>query len=199
MTQLQIINLALAHLGQKSITQAELNAGSITEAKAANIYWEPCRDEVLGESRWSFATSTLTLSAIDTTDSVWEYVYTYPTLSVGSIWCVYNDETVEEREEQEFEVKYYSTGSVRAIYSNLEDAYAEFTYKVTDPEVWSNKFVMAFSHRLAASMAKYITGDANLGLEHMNIYNGLISEAKRLGHSEKIKVPNQSSKYVDSR
>lgn len=199
MTQLQVINLALAHMGNKAITQAQLTAGVVPEAVAANTFWEPCRDEVLGESRWSFATATMALSAIDTTDPLWDYIYSYPTTSVGSIWAVYDDYTVKEKEEQEFEVKYYTTTGVRAIYTNLDDAYAEYTYKVTDPAVWSDKFAMAFSYRLASSMSMYLTGDAQKGMQLMEIYNGILGEAKRIGNSEKVKVPPQTSKYQDAR
>lgn len=199
MTMLQIVNLALAHMGNTAITQAQLTANAIPSAIAANTFWEPCRDEALGESRYSFATATLALSAIDTTDSVWDYIYTYPAQAVGSIWAVYNDETYAEKEEQEFEVKYYTTTSVRAIYSNLQNAIAEYTYKVTDPEIWSTKFVMAFSYRLASSMSMYLTGDAANGLKLMDIYNGLIGEAKRIGNSEKVKVVIPTSKYQEAR
>lgn len=199
MTQLQIVNLALGNLGMPAITQAQLTASVHPSAVAANLYWEPCRDEVLGEHNWSFATSTLGLSAISTTDSVWEYVYSYPTLAVGSVWAVYNDGTTEDRDEQEFEVKYYATTGVRAIYSNLDSAYAEFTYKVTDPEIWSTNFSLAFSYRLASSMALPLMGDASIGLKMMDIYNGMIQEAKRIGGREKVKKPNQPSSYIDAR
>lgn len=200
MTQLQIVNLALAHLGQLAITQSELDNNSNPTAIAANAFWVPCRDEVLGESDWPFATVTQSLSALDNlSDSEWDFIYSYPTLTVSSIWNVFNDATIDDKAKQEFTVKFViATGSL-AIYSNLDDAIAEYTYKVTDPSIWSNKFVMAFSYRLAASMAIPVAGDAAKGLELRDIYNAILSEAKRLESSEKIKVPPQGSKYIDAR
>jgi hypothetical protein len=199
LTQLEVTNLALKHLGQNSITQAQLTANTDPRAVNANVFWEPCRDEVLGEARWSFATSTLALSSIDTTDLEWEYVYTYPTMCVGTVWNVYDEGTITNKEEQQFEVKYLPSQSNKCIYTNLADAYAEFTYKVTDPEIWSDKFAMAFSYRLASSMAVPLTGDADKGLKLMEIYNAILGEAKRLGSSEKRTKPNQDSNYVNAR
>ena len=61
------------------------------------------------------------------------------------------------------------------------------------------KFSMAFSYRLSASMSVSLSGDASSGLKFMDIYNMMLGEAKRLGHSEKVKVPKQTSKYIDAR
>lgn len=200
MTQLQISNLALAHLGMNAITQAQLTASVIPAAVAINSFWEFARDEVLGEISWSFANTTLAMVAIDDiTDIEWEFCYEYPTLAVGSIWNVFDEGSVSTKEEQEFEVKYVPSELNKCVFTNLEAAYAEYTYKVTDPDIWSDKFNMAFSYRLAASMAMLLTGDADKGLKLMGIYNILLAEAKRIGNSEKVKAPPESQKYLNSR
>jgi hypothetical protein len=199
MTQLQIVNLALHHLGMKSITQAQLTANAIPSSVEANIFWEPCRDEVLGETNWSFSTSTLCLSALDIDDLEWEYVYSYPTLSVGAVWAVYDESTVDNKYDNNFEVKYTPSQTAKCIYSDLDHAYAEYSYKVTDPAIWSDKFNMAFSYRLAAEMAIPLQADAKKAADMLILYNGIVGEAKRIGASEKIKQPNQTSRYQTSR
>lgn len=201
MTNLQIINLSLVNLGQNVITQAQLTANAHPSAVAANLWWEPCRDEVLGANNWSFATVTQVLTALDITDSQWDYVYSYPavTLAVSSMWKVFNDGTAATSDEQEFTVKYIPTLGVTAIFTDLDDAYAEYTYKVTDTTLWTNEFNMAFSYRLSAAMAKMITGASDLGTAAMAIYNGLISEAKRLSFSEKPKKPEENCGYINTR
>lgn len=199
MTQLQIVNLALAHLGMLPISQVQLNANLHPSAVAANGFWEYCRDEVLGEVPWSFATTTLALSTVDVDDLQYEYVYEYPTLCVGNIWSVFDEGSYQNKEEQEFEVKYVPSESDKCIFTDMQYAYAEFTYKVTDPEIWSDKFAMAFSYRLASSMALALSADPKKGLQLMDIYNLILSEAKRIGAIEKIKKPNRKSNYIDSR
>lgn len=198
--KLQIANMALLHLGQTKITQAQLTAASIPSASAIDLFWDPCRDEVLGESDWPFATCTETLSAISTiTDAEYEYVYTYPTSAVSSVWAVFDEGSADKKEEQEFIVKYVPASSNKFIFSHLSDAIAEYTYQVTDALLWSHKFNIAFSYRLAAEVCVPITGDVQKGLQLMQVYNAMLGEAKRIGSSEKVKKPTQTSKYLESR
>lgn len=199
MTQLQLINLSLVNLGQNVITQAQLTANAHPSAVAANLWWEPCRDEVLGSNNWSFATVTATLSALDIDDARWDYVYSYPVSAVSSMWYVYNDATASIRDQQEFTVRYIPTLGVSAIFSDLDEAKVEYTYKVTDTTMWSPQFIMAFTYRLAAAMAMSITGAGDKGLQAAQTFNGLIAEAKRLSFYEKPKKPDEDCKYINAR
>lgn len=198
--KLQIINMALLHIGQAKITQAQLTAASIPSAMAADTMWDPCRDEVLGESDWPFATCTETLSAISTiTDAEYEYVYTYPTSAVSSVWSVFDEGTADKKEEQEFIVKYVPAQSNKFIFSHLQDAIAEYTYQVTDALMWSPKFCTAFSYKLASEICVPITGDVQKAFNLANIYNSFLGEAKRVISSEKVKKPTHTSKYLEAR
>ena len=201
MTELGIINLSLVNLGQNVITQAQLTANAHPSAVAANLWFEPCRDEVLGANDWSFATVTQSLTALDIEDVKWDYVYSSPavTLAASSMWSVYNDATVTIKDQQEFTVRYIPTLGVTAIFTDLPNAIAEYTYKVSDTTLWTNEFVMAFTYRLAAAMALTITGAKDKGLEAMQIFNGMISDAKRLSFYEKPKKDEKSCGYVDCR
>ena len=200
MTQLQIINLALVHQGSATLTQSALDNLSDPASLAANVLWEPCRDEVLGSARWSFATVTQTLSVIDNIiDAEYDYVYTHPTLSVGAIWCVFNEGSVDTKEDNEFELRYAPTLTLSVIYTNEADAIAEYTYKVTSPAVWSDSFNMAFSYLLASRMCAATTGDVDKSLKLGQIYSSLISDSKRIGASEKRKKPKETSNYLNAR
>lgn len=199
MTQLGIINLSLVNLGQNVITQAQLTANAHPSAVAANLWWEPCRDEVLGSNNWSFATVTEALSALSIDDDKWAYCYSYPTLAVSSMWSIFNSCTAYTKDLQEFTVRCIPTLGISAIFSDLDGARAEYTYKVTDTTKWSNEFNMAFSYRLSAAMAISLTGAAEKGLQAGQTYNSLIGEAKRLSSSEKPKVPAEDCKYIKGR
>jgi glycyl-tRNA synthetase alpha subunit len=201
MTSLQIINLSLSTLGQATISQAQLTADAHPSAVAANDWYEPCRDEVLGANNWSFATVTQALTALDVDDIKWEYCYSYPdvTLAVSTMWHVYNEATANTKDQQEFTVKYIPTLAVTAIYTDLEDAYAEYTYKVTDTTLWTTQFVMALVYRLASAMAVTLTGAKDKGIEAGQLYNVMISDAKRLSFSEKPKKEEMECKYIEAR
>lgn len=199
MTQLDIVNLSLVNLGQNVITQAQLDANVHPSAVVANLFWQPCRDEALGDSNWSFATVTQTLSALNISDSEWNFCYAYPTLTVSSMWNVFNDSTVEEKNAQEYAIKYIPTLTVSAIFSNLDVAIAEYTYKVTTTTIWSVKFCIALSYKLSAAMAMSLTGDKDKSTTAGLIYNSLIGDAKRLSFSEKPKTNQTPSAYINAR
>lgn len=197
---LTIVNLALSRFGQSKITQALLTADVHPSAVAANTFYDADRDEVLGESDWPFATVTLGLSSLgEDQTGEWAYLYSRPTLAVSSIFNVFNSATTDTKTEQEFEVRHVPTLGASVIYSDLSEAIAEYTYPVTTTSLYSHKFKTAFSYRLAVDLCMAITGDAKKTGDLLQFYNMLISEAKRLGHTEKRKVDDQKSRYADSR
>lgn len=194
-SKIEIVNMALTHLGMKGITAlTETNPSAV----AANNYYDPCRDDVLAESAWPFALTQEALVA--TTDTVlgWSYVYAYPPKAMG-LWWVFDEGTVGQKNEQEFETKYIISGNKRVVCSNLSPAYAEYTYKVEDTTLYHPKFVIALSYRLAAAMAHTLTGGPDLGIKMTELYNMILSEAKRLSNYEKMKKPTQTSSSVNSR
>lgn len=200
MTQLDVGNLALTHLGMLVLTQAQLTANTDPRAVAINTFWAPCRDEVLAEFPWSFGTTTSVISELtDLTDSEWDHIYTYPTSATSAVFTVFNDGTATEKDEQDFEVKYIASKAAKFIHTNLSDAIAEYTYGITDPASWSPKFVMAFSYNLASRMAVALTGNGQLAITMGQLYTSVLGEAKRINSTEKKKVPYKSQKLIDCR
>lgn len=194
-SQVDIANMALAHIGMRAITSISADEPS---AEACNEFWIPSRDEVLSEHRWPFANTQAALAEL--TDQVigWDFTYAYPS-AAARVFYVYDEGSVDRKEENDFEVVYIPSGNKRVICCDLEDAYCEYTYKVSDTTLWDAKFVMAFSYRLASAICHTLTGDADKALKLMDVYNGLMSDAKRLSYQEKVKKPNQKNTYYDAR
>jgi len=194
-SKIDICNMALTHLGMKSLTSITSNDPS---AIACNQFFNSSRDDVLGESNWPFASvrETLTLTTEDILG--WDYAYLYP-VNAAAVWDVFDEATVDKKSEQEFEVKFVPSTNRRVVCSNLQYAYADYTFKVVDTSIYNPKFVMALSYRLAAAMAHTLVGSPEVGIQLMNVYNVMLSEAKRISGSEKKKKPNQESSYQNSR
>lgn len=215
---ISVANKALRHLSMDSIASLDEDTPN---SRAVVEYFTIARDEALEAHRWSFATVVEELvenENVDTDDYPdWLFFYDYPANALA-VWNVFNGRTnsvltdsfpgwgtasqllpAGSKEEQDFEVRYNPTDAEQVICSNLSEAFVEYTYKVTDTTQWSRKFIMAFSYKLAAMMAHSLTGDAKMGLTLTATFNALISEAKRLDHSQKKKKPDQSSGYVRSR
>jgi len=196
--QLQIYNLALSHLGMSPLTAL---TGTDPSTVACAAYFEPCRDDMFREHEWSFARVQAAL--VEYTGTVplgWLYAYDYPTVNAATVWTVFNEGCADTKHEQDFSTFYIPTDAKKVIVSDLEDAYMEYTYIVEDIAIWDAKFFMALTYRLAASMAKVLTGDAdNRGALLGQAYNSIISEAKRIGAMEDIKTPKQTSSYQNAR
>jgi len=194
-SKIDICNMALAHLGMKAITSITApNPASI----ACNEFFDPSRDDVFSESRWPFASASEPLVLSTETVLGWNYAYAYP-VKAAAVWDVYNEGSVSDKEEQEFEVIFKPSSNLRIVCSDLQLAYADYTYILEDTGIYSPKFVMALSYRLAASMSHTLIGSAEVGLKLLDIYGAAISEAKRVSSREKKKKPRQTSSYQDSR
>jgi hypothetical protein len=199
-TKLSIANLSLSHLMMNDV--ANLNTTSNDpKIKAINKFWDVARDDVLSELDWSFATVTENLSQITSYYSPdWTYGYTYITENVANIWHIFDVSTAGNKDEQKFEIKYDSNIGSKVILSDLDNAIAEYSYIITDVTLWSHKFVMAFSYRLASMMTPLLTGDAEKALKLMELSNAYIHETKRIDSYNKIKIPEPYvSKYIKAR
>ena len=206
MDTVSISCLALAHIGMKPITSM---SGTDPSSLACTRYFEPCRNEVFRDFKWPFALFKGTLSTateLDSDDIIdWTYFYYYPS-SAAMVWNVYNEATTATKDEQDYEIIYWyafetlsASHARQVICTDLSDAYVEYTYKVQDPARWDDKFVMAFSYRLAAAIAKELTGDDDKALKMGQAYSLMIHDCKRLAQHEKKKKPPKTSAYVNAR
>lgn len=195
--QLKIYNLALKYLGMNKISSL---TGTDPSTVACNDHFIDCRDDVFSEHQWSFANVQATLNPSSVEAPLgWEFAYDYPTENCAAVWMVYNEATVDQKHEQDFQVLYDPTTDGKLICSNLDDAYYEYTYIVENISMWSKKFVIAVAHRLAAEICPFLVGDDKKSLNEMQIYSAIISEAKRVDGIEQKKKPIQSCAAQDVR
>jgi hypothetical protein len=197
-----VCNEALAHLGMGPISDIEVDyAAGHPSAIACTRFFNTSRTDVLREHKWAFATVQETL--VEDTDEDhaivgWDFIYTYPA-SATAVWNVYNEGCVDTKDSQEFEVIYSPALGSKIICTDIEDAVCDETYAIDDPADWDSKFKEAFGYKLAAKMAHTLIGDPAIGNKLMEIYAGLISDAKRIGSKEKTKKPTRESGYAKAR
>jgi hypothetical protein len=196
-TKVDICNMALSHLGMQAITTLLEDNPS---TRACNKFYDPSLDAVLSEFRWPFATVKQALVGVtdETLEMEWDYIYVYPTQALR-IWNVYNESTIVDKDQQEFEVVFQVDENRKVICSNNDSAYAEYSYRVQDTNIYDPLFNLAFSLRMAGSMAHTLIGDAEVSKDLLTTYANAISDAKRMNSIERIKKPYQTSSYVNSR
>lgn len=199
---LDICNLALSHIGQGAIT-AEEYAGNLNEsARHLNIIYDFSRDNLLRIKDWRFATVKEVLVASDDEVPNWTYIYDYPA-NCMHISKIFYDVESQDPGSIEFETVYVPVAGVvaahKVIAANYDDAYIEYVYKVTDPDLFDVSFINAFSYFLAAQIAKPLTNDDKMPKIMMDIYYSLISDASRVNNSERFLKSKQTSSFEDSR
>lgn len=195
-TQVQICNLALGHIGQKKIQALDENS---RQAQAVDNIYISALEEALRSFNWPFAKTKRALVLISAyTPLRFSYGYAYPSNCV-IVRKVYNEGTIDENIGEKFEEVFDPDGNRKVIETDCEYAYGEYTYNLTDTTLYDASFVTAFSHRLASDLAVALNGDKDMAKEQIMIFNSMVSDAKRIADSEKRKPRNETSTYETAR
>jgi hypothetical protein len=104
----------------------------------------------------------------------------------------------KEMHRQDFRVVMVSAYD-RAIATDVDEAYAEFTYDVKDPSVFSEEFSDGLAHLLAAAMAISVTGSAAIQTQNIELAQQAIEQAKYLDAVEQERRTEYPRKYADIR
>jgi len=195
--KLGVINLALRTLGMNKIKDLNGNDPSTT---VMLDFWDICVESVFGGHQWSFANVQEAL--VESTETVpfgWLFAYKSPTVNAATVWTVYNEGTLDTKDEQDFDTYYMTLSAATVLVSNLDEALCEYTYYVADPTKWDKTFAHAVAHFLAASACPMLTGDVDKALKIMQIYNGLMSEVKRVDSFGKLKKAKITASAIQSR
>lgn len=197
-TKINICNLALTHIGVKNISAL---TDQQEAARKLTLIYDFEKDEVLRAHNWNFATKAEALALLtDVTSPGFDYVYAYPAKCLFLRKLMDEDGNDKDCSDRAYPFKeIIATGNLKGIASNLEDAYAEYTYQVDDTTFFDPIFVKALSHKLATTLAIPLTGKRDLETDQGNLYRAALEEAKRVNRTEVNFPPEQTSNYVSGR
>lgn len=129
----------------------------------------------------------------------------YTPISPDSLPLPYIDRTVFTRIEgfTDYEVKFElmraPKSNVQAIVTNLQGAWAKYTFDITDESQFDDMFFEAFAYDLALRLCMPLTADKEL-LSAIKIERDeFVGEAKRKNGGEGTEMQKRSSAYEDSR
>jgi hypothetical protein len=176
-SEVEICNLALAHLGDDAtIASIDPPEGS-AQAEHCQRFYPIARDNLLELHDWNFASTRAALAQITSPTPSWRYAYVRPAncLTVRAILAPESvDDYVHRFDQTGCEFHPISTGQytpqafaqetlqngTEIILTNQEDAVARYTARVTDPTKFSSLFAMTLSWHLASLLAgPVIKGD----------------------------------------
>lgn len=152
MTQTELANIALDHLGVSGIT--DITERSVA-AEKIRLHWPMVRDNLLRQSPWNFAAKRAALSALaDAPAFDWGYAYQLPSDYVEAL-------EVNGKQAGTGEAEYEISGG--QLLTDDATCDLKYTARVETVSLWSPTFCDAFTHALAASIAAGLSTAAGLG------------------------------------
>jgi hypothetical protein len=198
-TKTEICNLALSHAGS-GYEIADVTTEKSNEARACRRFYEICKDSMLRQFVWPFATKfeTLTLIEEDPNDE-WAYSYDYPSDALF-LRRILSGSRVDTRDTR-IPYKIVADDSNLVLYTDAEDPVIEYTKRIDDASRFPSDFVMALSLRLAYYIAPRLTGVdiVKVRTELAKIFKDEMSNASFAGGAEQAPDLSAESEFITER
>jgi hypothetical protein len=159
-----IANLALSEIGSRLI--ASLETENSEEARVCRLHYPQCRDALLRQHQWSFATARADLSKLDAAPlSDWDSAWQLPADCLRNIRISSGSPTTSSRE---FAVE------GRSILTRGMDA-VSLVYVTNAAAVpdWDSLFVEAMSYLLASKIAGPITQSPSIATDMLQKFRSM--------------------------
>jgi hypothetical protein len=198
---------------------SDIRAGGINDidetspqARACRLKYDVVRDRLLTEIAWQFNRSIRPLSSVTTEIFNWVYAYQYPidclkinrligeyeeltSDSSGYVSRRLDDTSISPIERKQIPYSVFVFGGSKLIGANEQNLRIDFAQKVTDPNTFSNDFVLAFSHLLASEIAIPLVGGEKgrqFRSDSLTLYREYISAALSNDLNDQYTIPGES-------
>jgi len=172
-SEVETCNMALSHIRAGSINSLTENS---LPAQQCKLWYPIIRDRMLTESAWGFNHKIRALSVLTTEIFNWAYAYQYPTdcLKINRLVGAHEElanadaDVVSRlldsqllplkdlRSQIPYEVFNFSNN--KTIGANEAELRIDYAAKITDPNLFTDDFNMAFSYLLSSVLAVPIVG-----------------------------------------
>lgn len=181
MLRIDIINTALARLGESPIQSIE--EGSVS-ANTAKMLYDGVRRSVLRDYDWNFALKEATLVRLAKNDSkFYEYAFALPSDCIRAVDLLGG-------------VAFTVIGG--KLYSNFGEAVLRYISDVEDESLFDSKFAEALTYKLASELAMPIKGSAELMQAYNNAYANLAKDAATESANESA-IELDDNPYINAR
>lgn len=204
---IEICNLALSNIRAGSINS--LNEGSL-QAQQCKLKYAILRDRCLREISWQFNHKIRPLAPVTTDVYNWAYAYSYPQdclkikrlvgqqegIPFGQTGISMHNQMMrvgDLRRQIPYEVFNFDDNKV--IATNDPNLHIDFSAKVTDPNLFSDDFIIALSHLISSEVAIPIVG-AELGRalrnDSLQLYRNYLASAIATDMNDQYFMPSES-------
>lgn len=183
-TSIDIVNMALTHLGNKAAVVAIDPPDGSAEANWAARFYPQSVYSALGLGDWSFARKREALAAIAAVGNVWRYAYEKPADCLRARRILTDRGTQFEDDSELFEIE----GTT--ILTNKANAVLVYTQPLLD----ASKYPPAFVSTLSYMLASYLAGPILKGGEGTRASNDLLKAAQTYAARALASDGNQSKR-----
>jgi len=194
-SEVELCNLALSNIRAGSINSLD---ESSVQAQQCKLKYPFLRDRLLAEIPWSFNHKINTLALLTTDIFNWAYAYQYPSdcLKINRLVGEYEeianaDADVISRlldsqllpiKDLRTQITYeiFNFSNNKTIGTNEANLRIDYSAKITDPNLFSSDFIIAFSHLLSSELAVPLIGvkeGRQLRIDSLQIYKSYLDSA----------------------
>jgi hypothetical protein len=193
MTDVEICNLALAKLNNRTITSF---TESSEEARICSILYNQNRDLLLRQHTWTFATKIEDLALIANEEIInFTYLYAFPTK------CLYIVQIFDENKTEinNFEILLTPIENIKCIATNIPIAYIKYVKQIVDTTNYDTWFIEALVSKMASDIAMALIGSKDLANTFYELYLTNLNEAKRVNMQEQHTKQEKVSQTLEAR
>ncbi|EMJ5971364.1 hypothetical protein GWI96_05725 [Proteus sp. G4380] len=197
-SEIEICNIALSRIGNSRSINSMTEASK--EAVQCNLHYAQCRDSVLADFPWNFATKKVALANTNNPPPNWTYAYRYPNDCLKAIGIVEPHQKYRRPDTAiHFHVGSDENGTGRLIFTDHPSAWLEYVARITDVNMFDALFKDALAWRLAAELARPLASNAGIGGEALQIYQGVIKSAAAHSLSESAEPTDYMDEFTQAR
>tara|TARA_R110001599_G_scaffold171353_1_gene362436 strand:+ start:447327 stop:447929 length:603 start_codon:yes stop_codon:yes gene_type:complete len=196
-SEVAISNMALARIGVTTFISSLSERSQ--EANVCSLFYEPCRDFVLSDDYdWNFASKRTQLSNLGSPPTNWQYRYALPSdcLKARNI-VIAGMPTPRSDQRIPFEVSVENEAKV--LYTDQPLAELLYTRRVTDPNLFSPSFIMAFAWYLGSEIAFPLSVSQSIATKAFQMYAQVIARAGASSMNESQKRVEPESEFISGR
>lgn len=189
-SDVDIVNAALTHLGQRKITDIGEDSAA---GKISALRYQDVRDATLRGHRWNFAIRRTSLAAeVATPEYGYALAYTQP---AEPFYCLRVLEVEGAREDGDI---WKIEG--RSILTDLASPIKiQYVWRNEDPETYDSLFREALAAALALDWAEKLTKTSTVKDEMERLHTLKMAEARSVDGQEDMRRPMVGETYITSR
>ena len=175
MTQVQLCNVALAHLGEAPIASL---ADSTVAGRACALHYDPTRTEVIRSHRWNFATQRAALvESLPAPAFGWAHAFDLPANCLRALEI--NDNEIGDVISETWAIE------GRHLLTNADSVNLVYIKDIGDVALTDPLFAAAFGLKLAAVLSETIRGSTGKTAELLQLYDARTAPlARRIDANE---------------